>query len=564
MKMKELDALIEGAVQHHRDRERPFDYKSLLSIVSDVMESATPQQFIIKEKKDSSGKTVEFTISMIPDIEVSELGWSDVRTPDGEGTPIKGRERQILEAYLENIVGGSGGIAALPQKLEALSRLADNPTAFVESQSAGQSSTEKIKTVISFLVFYKTLTKIIANFNASSAGFSFESFLATLLKGKQIPASGANTIADFVDQDGVKVSLKLYNEASVEVGGSFVDLVGDLVEDGKMTYLVVMKDLKGSREKLSGLLKFYKFDFTLDNVMEILKHTKPSSAGCIVLPLDNLEDESEIPARINRKKAFVEIFEELLAQELGSAVADKLLDNEYFQYFTDENNEITTSGTIPLFSSSRTRDKFALMVSIIKDILDIEDAAAAQTAAKLRAVSTEAAEALVDLVNQRKEKVGTILPGIEKFRKAPSSPQEKAKYQQSLAKAANESAEVYKGLSTDQKRRALLKTNGYINEWQFSMNKTEVRQVASGQLGSEGDADPSIGVLRIGTESLQAMLDASVAALNTDIFSVFTNLQDLSDSLNAFFAGGLQNDNEAVNAINNADAIEGKTEKMRK
>tara|TARA_Y100000361_G_scaffold50938_1_gene44429 strand:+ start:12255 stop:13949 length:1695 start_codon:yes stop_codon:yes gene_type:complete len=564
MKMKELDALIEGAVQHHRDRERPFDYKSLLSIVSDVMESAAPQRFIIKEKKDSSGKTVEFTISMIPDIEVSELGWSDVRTPDGEGAPIKGRERQILEAYLENIVGGSGGIAALPQKLEALSRLADNPTAFVESQSAGQTSTEKIKTVISFLVFYKTLTKIIANFNASSAGFSFESFLATLLKGKQIPASGANTIADFVDQDGVKVSLKLYNEASVEVGGSFVDLVGDLVEDGKMTYLVVMKDLKGSREKLSGILKFYKFDFTLDNVMEILKHTKPSSAGCIVLPLDNLEDESEIPARINRKKAFVEIFEELLAQELGSAVADKLLDNEYFQYFTDENNEITTSGTIPLFSSSRTRDKFALMVSIIKDILDIEDDAAAQTAAKLRAISTEAAEALVDLVNQRKEKVGTILPGMEKFRKAPSSPQEKAKYQQSLAKAANESAEVYKGLSTDQKRRALLKTNGYINEWQFSMNKTEVRQVASGQLGSEGDADPSIGVLRIGTESLQAMLDASVAALNTDIFSVFTNLQDLSDSLNAFFAGGLQNDNEAVNAINNADAIEGKTEKMRK
>ena len=564
MKMKELDALIEGAVQHHRDRERPFDYKSLLSIVSDVMESAAPHQFIIKEKKDSSGKTVEFTISMIPDIEVSELGWSDVRTPDGEGAPIKGRERQILEAYLENIVGGSGGISALPQKLEALSRLADNPTAFVESQSAGQSSTEKIKTVISFLVFYKTLTKIIANFNASSAGFSFESFLATLLKGKQIPASGANTIADFVDQDGVKVSLKLYNEASVEVGGSFVDLVGDLVEDGKMTYLVVMKDLKGSREKLSGLLKFYKFDFTLDNVMEILKHTKPSSAGCIVLPLDNLEDESEIPARINRKKAFVEIFEELLAQELGSAVADKLLDNEYFQYFTDENNEITTSGTIPLFSSSRTRDKFALMVSIIKDILDIEDDAAAQTAAKLRAISTEAAEALVDLVNQRKEKVGTILPGMEKFRKAPSSPQGKVKYQQSLAKAANESAEVYKGLSTDQKRRALLKTNGYINEWQFSMNKTEVRQVASGQLGSEGDADPSIGVLRIGTESLQAMLDASVAALNTDIFSVFTNLQDLSDSLNAFFAGGLQNDNEAVNAINNADAIEGKTEKMRK
>ena len=356
MKMKELDMLVEQVVSQRRHKDPSFTFNSLLGLVSEVIESQPPQQFIIREKKNEAGKTVEFTISMIPDIEVSELGWSDVRTPDGAGTPIKGRERQILESYLENIVGSAGGMSSLPQKLEALSQMADNPRAFVESQSSGQSSAEKIKTVISFLVFYKTLTKIIANFNASSAGFSFESFLATLLKGKQIPASGADTIADFIDEDGVKVSLKLYQEASVEVGGSFVDLVGDLVREGKMTYLVVMKDLKGSREKLSGLLKFYKFDFTLENVMDILQHTKASSAGCIILPMSEEGSEQEIPARVNRKQVALQSFEEYLRDTLDGEIVDTLLANEYFQLGTDENDEITQTDNLT-FSAPRTREK---------------------------------------------------------------------------------------------------------------------------------------------------------------------------------------------------------------
>ena len=563
MKMKELDMLVEQVVSQRRHKDPSFTFNSLLGLVSEVIESQPPQQFIIREKKNEAGKTVEFTISMIPDIEVSELGWSDVRTPDGAGTPIKGRERQILESYLENIVGSAGGMSSLPQKLEALSQMADNPRAFVESQSSGQSSAEKIKTVISFLVFYKTLTKIIANFNASSAGFSFESFLATLLKGKQIPASGADTIADFIDEDGVKVSLKLYQEASVEVGGSFVDLVGDLVREGKMTYLVVMKDLKGSREKLSGLLKFYKFDFTLENVMDILQHTKASSAGCIILPMSEEGSEQEIPARVNRKQVALQSFEEYLRDTLDGEIVDTLLANEYFQLGTDENDEITQTDNLT-FSAPRTREKYDLMISVLRDTLEIEDGPAAELAAILRDGSRTAKAAIADVVAQRKEKVAAILPSMQKYSKTPSGKAAKGRYQKSMIREAKKSAALYKELSAENKRAALLKTNGYINEWQFSMNKAEVRRVSSGQLGTAGDADPSIGVLRIGTDSLQQMLDASVSALNTDIFSVFTNLQDLSDSLNSFFAGGLQNDEAAVSAIDNADAIEGKTEKMRK
>ena len=135
--MKELDNLIESTFSKNKKDNR-FGFNDLLEIVSEVLDTMPPQQFIVKEKKNDEGKTTQFTISMIPDIEVSELGWSDVRTPE-TGDPVRGRERQILEAYLENIVGDTGGIDSLPQKLEALSRLADNPEAFVASETSGKT-----------------------------------------------------------------------------------------------------------------------------------------------------------------------------------------------------------------------------------------------------------------------------------------------------------------------------------------------------------------------------------------------------------------------------------------
>ena len=81
--------------------------------------------------------------------------------------------------------------------------------------------------------------------------------------------------------------------------------------------------------------------------------------------------------------------------------------------------------------------------------------------------------------------------------------------------------------------------------------------------GDDPDAEPIEGTLKIGTTNLQAMLDASIAALNTDIFSIFSDLEALSDSLNTFFAGGLQDDNEAAKAVQSADSIEGKTQEAR-
>jgi hypothetical protein len=156
---------------------------------------------------------------------------------------------------------------------------------------------------------------------------------------------------------------------------------------------------------------------------------------------------------------------------------------------------------------------------------------------------------------ERGAKVKTLLPGFEKY-ESPTradSAEHRAAKTTLISDAARKSADWYRGKSPEVKRAALLKTNGYMNDLQFALGKSEVLKIAQGEYGTK------LGKLTIGTKSLQTMLNSCVEALNTDIFSIFSDLEILSDSLNSFFAGGLTGDEHAMSAIESADSIEGKT-----
>jgi len=326
-----------------------------------------------------------------------------------------------------------------------------------------------------------------------------------------------------------------------------------------------MKDLKGSRETLDGVLKFYKFDFTLKNVMEILKESKAFSARCIILPLES-EEEVELPARLNVKKMIKEKFEEYLSELIGDReMLSAILSKPEFTYGTEENKELWSSAmTLPAQIGSA---KHTIVIQTLKDGVVSSDDEAYEVAKLIRTASVQAVADIKSSREGRREKVSAVIPSFAKYGKSPEGKKKKEKYQQGVKAAADASADFYASLSDEKKKKALLKTNGYINELQFSLNKAEVIKLAAGQVGADPNADPSIGILKIGSKSLQEMLDAAVAALNTDIFSIFANLEDLSDSLNSFFAGGLTDTGQggaADKAIQNADAIESKTEKIKK
>ena len=274
-----------------------LDLRSLLEMVEDVMSS--PLTIVEDEAPDIGGmsdkETLDMVLQMIPNIEVSEIGWSDVSTTD-TGEAVSGPQRALLENYLTNIQG-----ATFEERIDNVGMFYADGAGII-AQGGDQSRTGRITQAISYLVFYKTLTKVITNFNASSAGFSFESFLSALVKGQQIQ-TGNKTIADYTDNlttQEIPVSLKLYKEGNLEVGGSYTDLVNDLIEpkfdfDG-MRYVICTKDLTGKDLEQEGHINFWQFDFTLRNVMWILMNSKEKSAECIRIP-------AEVKSRLEGKGA---------------------------------------------------------------------------------------------------------------------------------------------------------------------------------------------------------------------------------------------------------------------
>ena len=274
----DFDQIVEN---HFKERRDIFGFESITQLIEEVLDQRKDLIEVLTEadeKPEMSRQEISLLWDGIADLAVTELPWASPSSQEG-GTELDSTARNQLEQFLSRVAG-----ATLPDKLRELKKLY-NTEDFVKNDLQGKSRGEQISIAISYLTFYKTLTKIVAHFNAASAGFSFEAFLSVLLQGKQIPAGGAKTIADITNEQGIPISLKLYNEETVEVKGSYKQIVDDLVRDPyTMQYVVATKTLAGEQEDMSGQIKFYRFQFTLDNVMDILSTAGRNNPLLIQLP----------------------------------------------------------------------------------------------------------------------------------------------------------------------------------------------------------------------------------------------------------------------------------------
>ena len=538
-----------------------LDLKTLMAMAEDVI--SAPREMITEEEgprpdltKKSDGDQLQMLLNLIPDIAVSELGWSDVTTTDDGAIVGKGPQRQLLEGYLSNVSG-----ANLKEKIKKVSLFYTSGIDLIESE-AGTDRTKRIVQVISYLVFYKTLTKVITNFNASSAGFSFESFLAVLSDGYQIPAN-TGTIADYIDQSEGKmipVSLKLYREGGLEVGGSWKDLVKDLTMEGDATkvwassfpyamrYVVCTKTLEGNDLEQEGNIHFYQFDFTLDNVMNILINSSDKSRLCIRLPAeivsavkkgvtrgmenymnDVLPSQTNLPSAEELEAVFIDGFRTRL-------ITDKVvITEEQIEAFLKalefaKNDEIFLPVEEEYFGDSPgphppVRGLSKLSAKEIKKILtklewpyELKKPSGQKAAQNFVWAIGAGNTAVISSVGSTKQK-------------------DKRKAELNRMVAAEEflspevSRDQYNMLGIEQKKMCLLNSLGMLRTFKFHLSQTQVLA-----LGPDAKFQ-DLGSIEIGRKKIAEMLGDASELLNKEVGEIFQALKDLSDSLNMFFAG---------------------------
>ena len=549
-------------------------------LVDEVMGGFTG---IIKEEKGGTSKIkqseteVVLTLAMIPEIPISEIGWANTTTRDGE--EVKPAQREQLEAFLSNVTpsgtfteklkdlegfygsGGEGG-------LEVFSKINSNP-----------DLSGRIATVMSYLVFYKTLTTIITNFNASSAGFSFEAFLATLLGGSQIPAN-TGTIADFTTAEGIPVSLKLYNEKTVVVGGSYTDLINDLVNpqfsSDFMRYVVCMKDLSGEGMDLNGSIGFYQFDFTLDNIVNILsKSKKGHSQSSVKIPIKyaqeaksgnhlfNIGDTLPALGKLPSIEEMEKDFEDTLRLSIASAIENNLLPDitsnidKYLIKLDFSNND-------SIFLGQHLRGKSNLSKREIENTILALDIIPSDPETDLRPTkSNEFVIILKDLTIAANNSV------ISKNSRDEKTRMRKAAIEETEFLSIEDSVEFYENLKKPEHKKAALKnTLGYISTLQFDLNRGNVLDISqlAGQhrvLPKENGGTPKIGNIKIGTDAVEKMLNNCREILNGSVLSIFSNLKDLTTNIQGYFAGGLSDDKQAGEAQSSARTIDTETEKVK-
>ena len=531
------------------------------------------QNELLREQFLNERKEINLTLQAIPEISVTELGWTDVQTKGDK--EIAGPARQQLLQFVSQITGSD-----ISGKVQSLAEFYANPQSI---ELADESTGKRIAKALSYLTFYKTLTKVISNFNAASAGFNFEAFLAVLLDGQQIVAN-TGTIADFKTGDNVPISLKLYNEKSVLVGGSFTDLVGDLVNPQfapheYMQYVVVMKSFEGESSGLDvqGSLKFYRFNFTLDNVANIVLNSMGKSVKCIELPVEFvrqvqagnkdfdfssvLPSQENLPSTEEMETTFVGALNKLMAKQklpeeyvnMLTQILDWANNDEIFKPVPKGERNIVVRGQSDIQVSNKALN--AAITSFLQSS-DVDESVLAPTTQNrnlIRSMVSAANKVVTDQFTAKKLK-GARAAALKK---------------KGVFLDASKSVEFYNSLDPEMKKRALLNSRGYLDTLQFDLNKGQVLRIQdiAGEFSAlpEGQAEPSIGIIPIGTTYVQEMLNRMTKELNEAIFDIFISVKDVQEGTYAYVAGGLSDevDHEAQKAINASNKIASKTEELR-
>jgi hypothetical protein len=548
------EASIDGALKTIKEnKEKPFD---LLAELERKMRELIPlaESQLLTERDLGS-------LSLVPSVPVSEIGWSTVNTTDQGDVPSEARQQ--LQQFLKNIQGDD-----LKDKVKTLSDFYANPSSLMNT-GGRKNKSQIIAETLAILTFFKTLTMIITHFNAASAGFSFESFLAVLLDGRQVPTN-SQTIADLTTSDGTPISLKLYKEGQLEVGGSFTDLANDIARQEKMQYVSVTKKLSGKDFDQSGTLDFYRFDFNLENIFNIISRSSLKSRNNILLPKPFLDSQGASTEGLPDKKlaepspealesAFVDALQQQIAADpeaISKEVDPRKFNFEtYLQTIDFANNDELVNRNPNAKSAARNLFYSKALIPLVRQFLINPDVN--QNVVK----ASELYRATVRANLEVKKKFARTEREIERQKTMNEiyfwGEDEKERQEASRA--------FYEAASPELKKKCLMVSYGYVNTGHFNLTQKMVEgiealaQPTPGQIFPAGQDSVYIGSIEIGTDKVINMVEQARETINKSIFEIFRDLQSLTQNVSGYFAGGLADDSKANTAIENAESIGEKT-----
>ena len=431
---------------------------------------------------------------------------------------------------------------------------------------------EFIQQAMAYLVFYKTLTMAITNFNASAAGFNFEAFLAALMQGRQIPAGGAKTIADItanVDGERIPVSLKLYTDKGLEVGGSFFDLCNDMLEPnvewaawtnanpefegGAMRYIACTKTLEGDGVEQEGRIDFYQFDITRKNLFELLSVSDAGRKAILsnttfMAALTEYMKTGEQTGALNWADDMPARSDTSDSAEISSLWSDWLAKTDM--------SSLRKAGV------DQEQEK-AILNTLVKMYTDnIEATQNANTLAADGALGAQIALALnsnpssEDKMAARGIRDQIVKPLFAQFKKdVIRSRDARGQFLDKSGEWVTGApvVEWYNSLTPELKAMAIKNTKGYLTHSHWVLSRGVTIKLGGGSPFAQLD---------IGAAAVMRVLESARGELMDEVFGIFDQVSMMSDKLNAFFANGLQQPEQAKSAAQAADTVGTDTRKV--
>jgi hypothetical protein len=565
-----IDTLVESFYSKKDETE------SIIKEVLSLLVGGEQAEALIREQREA----ITLTFDGIPDIPISEIPWSSVKSVEG-GADIPSPQRKQLEQFLDDIAGDD-----LKDKVEGLAKFYQaDPAQLLEQGFFGDTDKERISKALGYLTFYKTLTKIIAHFNASSAGFSFEAFLGVLLGGAQI-ATGEGTIADLTANVGgekVPISLKLYTAGSLKVGGSFTDLVNDLRKYGKMQYVAVTKKLD---DQGAGRLDFYRFDFTLDNVANLMYNGGLENPGLMRLPQGFINDpDSVADVKIPpppKAEDVLKLYHDRV-KELGDASdisQDILVNAVKLVGLPEDTSELESPkrfGRDNLMKREVDRPDKAKNAALAYRMGLLDEPApkygALRKAERAQWMETYGERIITALriyneivakaYNEVTELTNANLAARQELMGRAGGAYAKDKKQE----GAKDSIVAYNNLTPEQKKKALLLSHGYVNTDQFELTEPRILDIETLAAGKDifpaGQDKVMLGSIEIGQEQVVNLMQKISEIIDTSVFAIFSDLKVLTTNIQSYFGNGLQNDQEAQTAIDASNSIGERTKDLQ-